>query len=213
MILTTVYPAWKLLEQLQVMGGHDDRRTLGTDVSQQLYNLTACVGVEVSRRLIGENNLGSVEDGTGDDDALLLATREFMGHLIPLGLHANLFQNLFDTELALALVVPSCGFEHEVEVVVYVAVNEELEILEYDADAFAQGRNLAPTDACEVIAQHFGAAAVYVQLAIHGLQEARLTRTYLTDEVYELAFLNLQVDILLHDHLLLANLYIMIVDL
>ena len=74
MVLATEYLAGELLEKLQVVGGHDDRRALSADTSQELYNLSARIGVEITCRLISKDDVRSVQYGTSNDNTLLLAT-------------------------------------------------------------------------------------------------------------------------------------------
>ena len=74
--------------------------------------------------------------------------------------HCYLFEvpHLADALFACRALAPACGTEHEVEVVVHVTVDEQLKVLEDDADSLAQGGNLSALDAAHVVAQHLGRA-------------------------------------------------------
>ena len=55
---------------------HDRLAVFAVELAKQGENLGAAVGVEVARRLVGEDDLGLVHEGPGDGDALLLAAGE-----------------------------------------------------------------------------------------------------------------------------------------
>ena len=75
MALTTVYFSGVFSQQVQVVGGHDDGRPLGSDFAQQFHNHPSGLHVQVTRRLVGQQDFRFVQDGPGDDDTLLLAAR------------------------------------------------------------------------------------------------------------------------------------------
>jgi len=54
------------------MRHHDDGRTLAVELCEELHHLFAGRGVEVTRRLIGENQLRFRYHGTRDRHPLLL---------------------------------------------------------------------------------------------------------------------------------------------
>ena len=193
------------VEEGKVVGAHDDGAACVANASQEFHNAFARLGIEVSRGLVGEDDVGVVEDGAGDDDALLLAAGELVRHLVALGLHAHLLEHLGDALLAAVALLPAGGTEDESEVVVDVAVDEELEVLEDNANATAEGRYLAAADVAHVVAEHLGAAAVDVELAVHGLHQAGLAGAHGADEIEELAAIDLEVDILENNVFLLVD--------
>ena len=135
-----------------------------------------------------------------------------MGHLVALGFHAHLLQHLDDALLTTAAFLPSRGTEDEVEIVVYIAVNEQLKILKDNADALAKSGNLTATDMTHVITQHLGLSAVNVKLGVHGFQQTGLARAYRTDKIDKLALPNLEIDVLQNDGFLLMDIDGMIAD-
>ena len=56
------------------MGHHDDGRPLAVQFAEQAHHLLAVLGIQVSRRLVGQNQLRTGHDGTGDGRALLLSS-------------------------------------------------------------------------------------------------------------------------------------------
>ena len=64
MILELEYLAWIILQHIQVVGNHQDGRTLCTNLPQKLHDVVPCFHVEITRRFIGQNQLGLVEPTT-----------------------------------------------------------------------------------------------------------------------------------------------------
>ena len=58
------------------VGYHHDGGSLGIQFLQQVHDLLAVLGVEVTGRLIGEDQLRTGHYGAGDGDALLLTAGE-----------------------------------------------------------------------------------------------------------------------------------------
>ena len=106
------------------------------------------ISIEVACRFIGQDDLGVVEDGTGYADALLLASRQFEDELVYLVLQLHHLKHLLDALLAFRLMLPSCRAEHEIEVAVYSAVWQELEVLKDNAhlstSAFVPSTDTSP---------------------------------------------------------------------
>lgn len=127
-----------VLEDLAVVRSHDDGCTtlLGESV-QELGDSQTILCIEVPRRLVGEDELGTTDEGTGDGDTLLLTTGEFVGILIALCLKADILERLVDEALAFATSADTEGTQHDIEVVMYGLVGKELEVLEDDAKATA----------------------------------------------------------------------------
>src|SRR3990172_1152694 len=63
----------------RVVGDHDDRRAqLSAGALQQLQDSTPRAGIQVAGRLVGEHNLGLVDECPGDGNPLLLPARELV---------------------------------------------------------------------------------------------------------------------------------------
>ena len=193
------------------MGGHDDGRTRLTDLFEQTDDIVSCLGVEVSRRLIGDDDPGFVQDGPCNGDTLLLTARQLMGHLVLLVSHPHHLQYLVDAFLNLLLVLPSCGFQYETQVLCHRPIVQQLEVLEDDTHLLPQCRNLPPSYVHDVAVEyHCLLTALDVQFTIGSLQERALSRAHLTDDVDELAFLHVEVNIVQHTYILLENPYFLV---
>ena len=58
-----------------IMRYHDDGSALMVKFSKQMHYLGTILGIEVTRRLIGKDELRTEDHGTGDSYSLLLTTR------------------------------------------------------------------------------------------------------------------------------------------
>ena len=58
-----------------IMRYHDDGGALMVKFSKQMHHLGSILGIKVTRRLIGKDELGTEDHGTGDSYSLLLTTR------------------------------------------------------------------------------------------------------------------------------------------
>ncbi len=159
------------LRQLVVVCGEDDSRALCAYAVQQSHDQACALGVEVGRGLVGNEQLGAVQHGARYADALLLASRELVGHVVSLVLHAHHLEHLCDALLAFRLALPSRGLQHEVEVAGYGAVAQQLEVLEDDAQSLAQCGQLAWLGLAHVGVQHEGCAVANGQFAVDALEE------------------------------------------
>ena len=125
-----------VLEDLTVVRSHDDGcTTLLGEAVQELGDSQAILCIEVPRRLVGEDELGTTDEGAGDGDTLLLTAREFVGILIALCLKADILERLVDEALAFAASADTEGAQYDIEVVMHGLVGQELEVLEDDAKA------------------------------------------------------------------------------
>ena len=57
-----------------IMRYHDDGGALVVQLGKQMHYLGSILGIEVTRRLIGKDELGTEDHGTGDGYSLLLTT-------------------------------------------------------------------------------------------------------------------------------------------
>ena len=57
-----------------IMRHHDDGGALMVKLSKQMHHFGTILGIEVTRRLIGKDELGTEDHSTGDGYSLLLTT-------------------------------------------------------------------------------------------------------------------------------------------
>ena len=63
--------------QIRVVSNHNDQTVLG-DLPQDIHDLQACLGIQRTGRLICQNDIGVIHNGTGDSYTLHLSA----GHLV-----------------------------------------------------------------------------------------------------------------------------------
>ena len=65
-----------------IMRYHDDGGTLMVQLGKQMHHLGTILGIEVTRRLIGQDELRTKDHGTGDGYSLLLTTRKLVREVL-----------------------------------------------------------------------------------------------------------------------------------
>ena len=126
----------------RVVRHHADRRAFAVQLAQQLHHRFAVLRVEVSGRLVREQDRRRAGDGAGDRDALLLTARELAGQVLGAMRHADLLERRHDALLALGRLHAAIG-ERQLDVLVHVEVADQIEALEDEPDlAVAHARPL-----------------------------------------------------------------------
>ena len=82
-----------LLCKLRVMGDHDHKAVFG-HLLQQLHHLNAGVAVQCAGRLVGQQDVGVVDQCAGNGHTLHLAAGHFAGVLVQLVAQTYLLQRL-----------------------------------------------------------------------------------------------------------------------
>ena len=115
------------------VGHHDDGGAFLVEVGEQVHHLAAVLRVEVTRRLVGEDELGVGDDGAGDGHPLLLAAAELLREVLGAVLDGHALHDFRDTLLALG-----GGDVHvaqrQLDVLIHVQLVDEVEALEHEAD-------------------------------------------------------------------------------
>ena len=187
LVLADEGAAGVFLEDGAVVGDHDDGGPLGVDAAEQAHDAVGGLAVQVAGGLVGDDDLGLVEEGAGDGDALLFAAGELVRHLVGLAAHAYVIQHFRDALADGLAVFPAGGPEDEIEVVLDAAVRQQLEVLEHDAEFAAEVGDVLVADAFEGIAADFAFALFQDILGDHGPDERSLAGADLADDVDEVA--------------------------
>ncbi len=189
----------EVFDELKIVGGHQHSVSVGCKFVEESHNLVAGLGVKVAGGLIGKYEVRAIEKRAGDDDALLLAAAEFMGHLVALVRHTHIFQHLFDAFFDFCFFLPSCGLEHKSEVGCYRAVLKQLEILKHNPYLASEIWDFRPLQ-FEQVEIHdsrlFGIA--YGHIGIHRLHQRRFAASYPSDEIAEFTLAQSEVNIFEH---------------
>src|SRR3954465_11873411 len=130
-------PAAHLVDDVGVVGDHHDRGAGAVDPVQQTHDLDGRVRVEVSRRLVREQDQRPVHERPGDRDTLLLTTGELVRVTVFLAAEADQLEDLGHHPAGDGLGLAD-HLEGEGDVLVRGAVGQEAEILEHTADRTAE---------------------------------------------------------------------------
>src|SRR3954454_5991070 len=82
------------------VGDHDHRRALLIELAEHPHHLFAMSGVEVARRLIGQDQLGLTDQCASDRDALLLAAGQLSRTMLRAVRNPDLVEDSLDALLA-----------------------------------------------------------------------------------------------------------------
>lgn len=76
------------------MGDHDDGASVFlVQFVEQFHDFGSHLGVQVTGRLVGKDDVGVADDGTGDGDTLTLAARELRREVAHAVREADLFEH------------------------------------------------------------------------------------------------------------------------
>ena len=133
-----------------IVGGHQDATSIPSQLMQKLEDAFSCFRIQVARRFIGQDELGGIQQGTGDGEALPFAAAQFVRTLVPLVFKPDRGKYLRDAVFPFARILPIRDAQHEVEVGVGGAVRQQFEVLEDDAEFPAQQVHLLLLESCQV---------------------------------------------------------------
>ena len=177
----------KAFEDGAVVGDHHDGRPFLVELAKQLQDPLGRLSVQVPGRFVGEDDLRPVQQGAGDGDALLLSAGELMRHLVGLGGHSDIVQHFGDPVVDSAAVLPAGGTEDEFQVGFHAAVHQQLEVLEYHAEAPAQHRYVFCTDVPQIESADGSFPAQEAVFRRHRADDGSFSRADLADDVDEVA--------------------------
>jgi hypothetical protein len=179
-------PAAQVVDDVGVVGGHDDRRAGAVDPVEQADDVEADGLVEVAGRLVAEQDLRAVDHGAGDRDPLLLTTGELVGQALRLAGEADHLQGLGD-QLADDVARLADHLQGVGDVLVDRLARQEPEVLEDRTHLAAQPRHLPHRHRLQVVAGDQDGAAGGGLLAQRQPQQGGLARAGGADDEDELA--------------------------
>ena len=100
---------------------------------QQGHDFLARLGIEIARRLVGQNDGGPVDQGAGDGDALALAAGHFVGFMVDAIGQPHAGQGLQRDAFAVAAVHPGVD-QGQFDIAQRVGPGQEVEGLKDKAD-------------------------------------------------------------------------------
>jgi hypothetical protein len=177
-----------------VVRRHQHRGAGAIDPVEQPDDLERRRRVEVPRRLVRDEDLGTVHERASDADALLLTTRQLVRHTVDLVREAHELERLQHEGTDPWLRV-SDHLEGEGDVLVGGLVLEELVVLEDDAERASQVRDAPLREAVQRPSGDVDLALADLFVLGEDLREGRFPRAGRPDEEDELPLRDVDVDV------------------
>ena len=183
------------LGELRVVRDHD-HEAVAAELLQDLHDLNGGLRVEGARGLVGEDDLGVVDDRAGDGHALHLSARKLVGLFVEVVAQAHTAQGLLRAGAALGL---GCAREQKrhLDVGDHALVRDEVVALEDEAHA------VVAIGVPVLVAVAFGGAPVDDEVArgvlvqaADDVEQRRLAAARLPQHAHELAVAERDVDAL-----------------
>ncbi|MCY1531725.1 hypothetical protein D9M68_669610 [compost metagenome] len=128
----------------------DSRIHILRNTDQQLHDLIRSIRVQVTCRLISQDQLRVIQQGTGYIHPLLFTATHFIGLFIAFCRQVHQVQYFFNTGLHLLGISPSRSLQHKLQVLVYITIRKQFKILEYYTHFTAQERNFFPVHITQI---------------------------------------------------------------
>src|ERR1700730_8661675 len=188
------HPASHDIDDLSVVGRHHDRGAASVDLQQQLDDLPRGGRVQVSGGLIGQKDPRVMNEGAGDRDALLLATRQLVRVLVLFPFEPHDAEHFLDLRLEMAQGALGDA-QREGHVLEHRQVGQQLEVLEDHTDLPPQVREMAPLEAAQILPLDTDGAGGGLFLANQEADQRRLAGPAGTDEKDEVLLGNFERDV------------------
>src|SRR5690606_26390082 len=187
-------PGIDLLHQVDVVGSDDDRGSEPVQFKEQAQQPARERRIDIAGRLVRQEYLRLLDQRAGNCHALLLAAREHgRQHVHPVA-QSDPFQQFNDVG-AITELLPPAYTQRQRHVLIGGHVVEQTKILEHDADAPAQHRQLAASDARAVLAEYSDEPARRLQRQEKQAQQRRLACTGRTTQELERALRQMKGDV------------------
>ena len=176
-----------------VVRGHDHGAAEVVQLSEELQDPGAGVAVDISGRLVGEQDPRLVGDRPRHRDALLLTTREVPGPLVQLVLEADQLQGV--RRVTARVVDPRMTqLQRQQDVLEGGQMGKQLVVLEDAPHTPPNFRRLPAVQTVHGHAIHEDFSRLWAHHAEEHSEEGRLAHPRRPHEIYELAWFNFQVE-------------------
>ena len=165
---------FELVDKILLVRDDDHRRAELIDALEQAHDLQRTRGVQVARRLVGDDGAGVVDECAGDGHALLLAAGDLVGVAVGLFLKPDKLQHIGNAVLQLPRRRPHRPHGQR-QVVPHGLIADQAEVLEDHADRPAHIGDLFFSDAAHGKAVDHHAAGGGHDLAGQELDDGGLT--------------------------------------
>ena len=168
---------------------HEDRRSGIVDLLQKLHDPVRCVRVQVSGRLVSDQNRRVVYYRSRDRNTLLFTGRQFLRISVALVSDPYELEDLRDSLLNRA--APHVEDLHsKSDVLEHRLLREQTEVLEHHADPSSQLRNHTIGKRCDFIVSYGDSAGISIYLLQDQFDESGLSRAGRTDQENKVTFVD-----------------------
>ena len=161
------------LDERPVVGGEQDGGAAQVDIEEETHDLLRELVVEIPGRLVGDQDLGLVDQRARDGDPLLLSSRELAGEARHAVREPDAAQRL-ERDAFLPAVIESQDARQEGDVLEDRLPLDEAEVLEDHADRPAEERDLAARNQGDVPSVDQDLAGTRHVFAEDQLEQSRL---------------------------------------
>ncbi len=181
------------LDERPVVGGEQDGGAAQVDVEEETDDLLREIVVEIPGRLVGDQDLGLIDQRARDGDPLLLSSRKLAGEARHAVRESDAAQRL-EGDALLPAVIETQDTGQKGDVLEDRLPLDEAEVLEDHADRPAEKRDLAARDQGDVAPVDQDLAGARHVLAEDQLEQRRLAGPARAGDETELAARDLEVD-------------------
>jgi hypothetical protein len=122
-------------------------------------------------------------------------------------MHTHLVKHIVDALLNLALFLPACRPQDELQVFDHRTVGKQLKILKHNPQLTAKIRDIFPFHLTEIVIQQPGITLADGDFAIQGFQQTALSGAYFSNDVHKLPVTQSKRGIVQYDIFIAADFY------
>ncbi len=177
-----------------IVGRDENRGSLSAHFFQKIHDLFAEARIEVSRRLVRDQNARLMNQGPRDGGPLLLPARERFRILVRFVGESDFFQEIGNPSANVLLFLAE-NFQRKSHVLKDREVLQQFEILENDADPAAKGGNVRRRNFGEFLIRDDEVSGRHMIKGRYHPEERRFSGAARTGQKDELAFVDSQIDV------------------
>ena len=177
------------------MGYYQNGGTALIDLLQKLHDLLGSLRIQVAGRLICQQNIRAVYNGSGKGNSLLLASGEFIRVCLIFACKSNLLQNLRNT-----LADHSCRAVHHTlckcHILIDIPVLQKTEILEYNPQLTAVLGNTAVLHSLKLLTAYDRSTGCGIQFLEKKLDQSGFAGTAASYYKHEFPFIYMEIGVI-----------------
>ena len=184
-----------ILDDGAIMGSDNHRCRQAVHLAENVHDLLRHVGIEIPRRLIGNEKRRPINERSRDGDALLLAARQHPGRQITFFRQPDKLEHSVDTPPRLTRGHPD-GPLAKSNIIEHRPAWQQLEILKHDTDSSPETREFLAAKSRDISASDKHLPPVGNLRAIEEGEQRGFSRAARARDEYKLAPPHLEIDVL-----------------